>query len=135
MQRDRGRCPGAANTRLAREIIACVAMLEDPGDERRVGDRGDDTNCSATARTMAQVDREHPAQALHPAHRGRGRRFHGIARGTVPGKHCGIHSFGISRVTERYTVNARCLDDYDAIVALATTEKFDGKNHPSDRAP
>ena len=50
-------------------------------------------------------------------------------------KHCGIHSFGISRVTERYTVNARCLDDYDAIVALVTIEKFDGKNHPSDRAP
>ena len=59
MQRDRGRCAGGANVCLGGEIIACVAMLEDPGDERRVSDRGDDPNCSATARTAAEVDREH----------------------------------------------------------------------------
>ena len=33
----------------------------------------------------------------------------------------------------RYTVNVRCLDDYDAIVARAQTAHFDGKNHPKDR--
>ncbi len=38
MQRDRRRCPGNANRRLAHEIIECVPMLEDPGDERRVGE-------------------------------------------------------------------------------------------------
>ena len=84
MQRDRRRCAGAANWRLAREIIARVAMQENPSDERRISDRGDDTNGSATARTAAEVDREHAAQALHPAHRCRGRGFHGLARGALP---------------------------------------------------
>ena len=66
MQRDCGRCAGAANTRLGGEIIACVAMLEDPGDKRRVGDGGDDTHCCATARTATEVDREHAAQEIGP---------------------------------------------------------------------
>ena len=84
MQRDRGWCAGAANTRLAGAIISCVAMLEDPDDEHRVGDRGDDTHLPTAAWTVAQVNREHRAQTLHPAHRGRGPGFHGFARGTVP---------------------------------------------------
>ena len=60
MQRDRGRSAGAANRRLAGDIIACVAMLEDPGDKRRDGDRGDDTHLPTAAWTVTEVDREHP---------------------------------------------------------------------------
>ena len=36
MQRDRVRCAGVANRRLGGEIIACVAILENPGDEQNV---------------------------------------------------------------------------------------------------
>ena len=33
-------------------------MLEDPGDTRRVGDRGDDTHLPTAVRTVTEVDRE-----------------------------------------------------------------------------
>ncbi len=48
-------------------------------------------------------------------------------------RHCGIHPFGRPRNhPDRYTVNARCLDDYDAIVAKTPMRRFDGRNHPKD---
>ena len=48
-------------------------MLENPGDERRLCNGRDDTHGpTAAARTASQIDREHPAQPLHPAHRGAG---------------------------------------------------------------
>jgi hypothetical protein len=35
-------------------------------------------------------------------------------------RHCGIHAFGRPRTDPgRYTVNARCLDEYDAVMARA----------------
>ena len=50
-------------------------------------------------------------------------------------KQCGIHTFGRPRAApERYTVNARCLDDFEAISAAVETRRFDGKNHIKDRA-
>ena len=50
-------------------------------------------------------------------------------------RHCGIHAFGRPRNDpSRYTVNARCLDDVDTIMARAEAHRFDGKNHPKDRA-
>ena len=50
-------------------------------------------------------------------------------------RHCGIHPFGRPRSDpSRYTVNARCLDDYEAIAAGAELKPFDGQNHPRDRA-
>jgi len=49
-------------------------------------------------------------------------------------RHCGIHAFGRPRSDPtRYTVNVRCLDDHDAIMARATVRRFDGRNHPADR--
>ena len=49
-------------------------------------------------------------------------------------KHCGIHAFGRPRNNpERYTVNARCLDEFDEIFSHAKLIYFDGKNHPKDR--
>ena len=89
MQRDRGRCPGYADRYLAREIIARIAMREDSGDERRFsnvqgrtksagawmrrsGACGDNTHVSGASWAEPQIDIEHPAQALHPVHRGCG---------------------------------------------------------------
>ena len=43
MYRHHRRCPGAARRRLAPEISAAIAMLEDTGKERRLGDYGYDT--------------------------------------------------------------------------------------------
>jgi hypothetical protein len=55
----------------ASSLIAHGPMLETPGDERRLCNGRDDTHGpTAAARTASQIDREHPAQALHPAHRG-----------------------------------------------------------------
>ena len=33
----------------------------------------------------------------------------------------------------RYTVNVRCLDDFDSIVENANEKSFNGKQHPLDR--
>ena len=33
----------------------------------------------------------------------------------------------------RYTVNVRCLDDFDDIVKKATEKVFNGKRHPLDQ--
>ena len=47
---------------------------------------------------------------------------------------CGIHVFGRPRNhPERYTVNARCLDDFEAVRAAVTSVRFDGQSHPKDR--
>ena len=49
-------------------------------------------------------------------------------------KHCGIHPFGRPRrAPNQYTVNARCLDDRDAILSRSPIEIFNGKEHPADR--
>ena len=46
---------------------------------------------------------------------------------------CGIHVFGRPRNhPERYTVNARCLDDYESVAANATLVPFNGQDHPKD---
>ncbi len=47
---------------------------------------------------------------------------------------CGIHVLGRPRShPERHTVNARCLDDFEAIAATAQILPFDGRHHPKDR--
>ena len=47
---------------------------------------------------------------------------------------CGIHVYGRPRNSpERLTINARCLDAFDAIRAGAEIVPFDGQNHPKDR--
>ena len=49
-------------------------------------------------------------------------------------RHCGIHTFGRPRNhPERYTVNARCLDDFNALRQKARLRHFDGQNHPKDQ--
>ena len=49
-------------------------------------------------------------------------------------KHCGIPAFGRPRFDpSRYTVNARCLDDYAHIIAHTPVRQFDGKHHPMDQ--
>ena len=46
---------------------------------------------------------------------------------------CGIHTHGRPRSDpSRYTVNARCLDAHDEIMATVPVRRFDGKNHPND---
>lgn len=48
---------------------------------------------------------------------------------------CGIHVFGRPRNSpDRFSVNARCLDDFRTILASAEVIAFDGQNHPKDRA-
>jgi len=50
-------------------------------------------------------------------------------------RHCGIHTHGRPRSDPSpYTVNARCLDAYDEIMANVQVRHFDGRNHPKDRA-
>ena len=44
-------------------------MLNNVLDQRRLGDSGDDTHMATAAGTRADVNREHPAKSLHPAHR------------------------------------------------------------------
>ena len=47
--------------------------------------------------------------------------------------HCGIHTHGRPRNDpSRFTVNARCLDAHDEIMAKVAVRHFDGKNHPKD---
>jgi len=70
MYRHHRRCPGASHRRLAPAIIAAIAMLADPHNEHRLGDRGNDTHGASAERTTLQIDIEYPAPALHPAHRG-----------------------------------------------------------------
>ena len=46
---------------------------------------------------------------------------------------CGIHTFGRPRMDpSRYTVNVRCLDEFERIVADSSESKFNGKEHPLD---
>jgi hypothetical protein len=47
---------------------------------------------------------------------------------------CGIHVYGRPRNSpDRYSVNARCLDDFRTILASAEVMPFDGENHPKDQ--
>jgi hypothetical protein len=49
-------------------------------------------------------------------------------------KTCGIHVFNRPRShPERYSVNARCLDEFEAFWPNVTLVPFDGQNHPKDR--
>ena len=49
-------------------------------------------------------------------------------------RHCGIHTFGRPRNhPDRYTVNARCLHDFETVMATVPTRQFDGQNHPKDQ--
>lgn len=49
-------------------------------------------------------------------------------------KHCGIHVFGRPRNHPyRYTVNARCMDDFLTLMEGAEVVPFDGVNHPKDQ--
>ncbi len=44
-------------------------------------------------------------------------------------KHCGIHPFSNPRAApEQYTVNVRCLDDFDLGTARPAVRQFDGRN-------
>lgn len=44
-------------------------------------------------------------------------------------KHCGIHSFSNPRAApDMYSVNIRCLDDYEALKADIKITQFDGKH-------
>ena len=52
------------HTRLARSDV-----LKDLGDERPVGDGGDDAHLGTAPRTLSQVNGEDPSQPLHPGHR------------------------------------------------------------------
>ena len=46
---------------------------------------------------------------------------------------CGIHTFGRPRMDpSRYTVNARCLDDFEQVLADSAEKTFNGKDHPLD---
>lgn len=50
-------------------------------------------------------------------------------------RQCGIHTHGRPRsAPHRYTVNARCLDDFAAIRPTVEMRYFDGINHPKDQA-
>ena len=49
-------------------------------------------------------------------------------------RHCGIHVFGRPRsAPERYTINARCFDDFRKLLPGLTVRPFDGINHFKDR--
>ncbi len=49
-------------------------------------------------------------------------------------KTCGIHVFNRPRSHPgRYSVNARCLDDFETFWPNVTLVSFDGQNHPKDR--
>ena len=49
-------------------------------------------------------------------------------------RHCGIHPFGRPRADpSRYTVNARCLDEFESLRSALPTAVFDGQNHPRDQ--
>jgi hypothetical protein len=60
--------------------------------------------------------------------------------GTNTAKHwfcptCGIHVLNRPRnAPERYSVNARCLDDFGTILTSVTIVPFDGQDHPKDRS-
>ena len=44
-------------------------------------------------------------------------------------KHCGIHPFSNPRAApEQYTVNVRCLDDFDLGTERPAVRQFDGRN-------
>ncbi len=44
-------------------------------------------------------------------------------------KYCGIHTFSRPRAApEMYSINVRCLDDFERIITSAEVAKFDGKN-------
>jgi hypothetical protein len=47
---------------------------------------------------------------------------------------CGIHVLNRPRAApERYSVNARCLDNFEEVLPTVTIAPFDGKDHPKDR--
>ena len=94
VQRGARRGAGAASS-----LIARGPMLENPGDERRLCNGRDDTHGpTAAARTASQIDREHPTQALHPAHRGAGLGLENVVTGLRCGRRSGddvVAMFGI----------------------------------------
>ena len=48
-------------------------------------------------------------------------------------RHCGIHVFGRPRTApHRYSVNARCMDDFHSHFKHLPIVNFDGVNHPAD---
>lgn len=50
-------------------------------------------------------------------------------------RHCGIHVYGRPRNSpHRLTVNARCLDEFEALRTAIEVLPFDGQNHPKDQA-
>ncbi len=50
-------------------------------------------------------------------------------------RHCGIHVFGRPRsAPERYSVNARCLDEFHTLFKALPVVNFDGVHHPADNA-
>lgn len=49
-------------------------------------------------------------------------------------KVCGVHPFGRPRMNPgSYTINIRCLDNYDKIIKDSTQTLFNGKQHPRDQ--
>jgi hypothetical protein len=47
---------------------------------------------------------------------------------------CGTHAVNRPRNhPDRYSINARCLDDYWSLRSSLAIEPFDGQNHPKDR--
>ena len=104
MQRGCGWCAGGANASLVGEPIACVAMREDPCDEPRVGDFGDDvqgrtnaagawmrrsgdTNGTTTAWTVTEVDLEHSANESRDG-RGRAKQAGIVPDNPLHSRHC-----------------------------------------------
>lgn len=60
--------------------------------------------------------------------------FHSNAASHWFCRRCGIHTHGRPRsAPHRYTVNARCLDDFPTLLPGLTLTRFDGVNHPKDR--
>lgn len=47
---------------------------------------------------------------------------------------CGIHVLNRPRShPERYSVNARCVDGFEALLATVELRPYDGRDHPKDR--
>ena len=65
---------GSAGPRLAGWALLEPQVLQDPLDHLRILDAGDDPHPSAAALALLDLDREHPLQALRPAHPCRRRR-------------------------------------------------------------
>ena len=76
--KESGRCRGSVPDRRQEAYAEALEVCEDGRDYPRVGDHGEHTKRCAAARALADVDREHAAQALHPGHGGPGLRPRGL---------------------------------------------------------